>query len=761
MAKRARITVDWLRKGRAIEDLKLATYMMQDGTEKEVLNEIARALVGKTARKGKARRKLKDKDVENLDRLSAEELIRSIEPSDSILVRTLAWLENRMLDRTLFEQAYGLAPLELGPLPEKTIDGALNYGSVHKHVAGRDTPLKPIGDTLHEQIDSLLPQSLAGSLREPLLYVLSRIVSGQLPKEGKWPLKQRGLDPISTALMTIHLVSRTVGQPLSWLVAIWTAETERHRISRLHGILTRLSQEYSVKELREDLDEASKEIALDVPLDPALEKIAEQQDIFREYKPSQRLKASWLISRILPLVKVTTQITQIDRHLERLRSRGRDSEAFREKRDKLRENRVSLVKEREALENRTRQYSQTLEDVRKLKKELRRQIGLKQDDDTVTPPAQFLMREKWGDAVIGTERVSGFPRQDVLTKLQSELNILRYEPLVRVCKSLAKSESPGRLTAPSMTKILGVKGRSAYLYADRMSQLVSEIYMPSLAHMGLKSRYIFTKLSKSAIDSRGVSDRLALSHNEDFQVATVHVEPTESSGPPPEVVPEGSSQFITDTGLVSFRMDLFDREMRNWRADMWDSRGPLETSRKWLMRDTSSRPLHPSIPTQRELDLISVLGAIKASQSSRKWLLNSIGYPGRTLERVLPKLIREKKLRLLYHPQLDYTGLTDGLVVAARFGLVRDLDDFIDWVSASAPYARIHYSRKEKSFVALLRLPELRGGIATGPIVEKLEGISTGFLTASLLQRRRYQMTAYHRIHDSTGRSWRDPWDHS
>jgi hypothetical protein len=160
--------------------------------------------------------------------------------------------------------------------------------------------------------------------------------------------------------------------------------------------------------------------------------------------------------------------------------------------------------------------------------------------------------------------------------------------------------------------------------------------------------------------------------------------------------------------------------------------------------------------TQREVDLLSLIGSVTANAKGMKWLLNSVRFPSRTAEHLLSKLLSTKRLRLLYHPTLNYAGLPEGLLLAAEFKTVKQLNRFIERLAAFFPFVHSQFSTTKKSVVSQVRVPRFsNAGVF---IKEELQDEKALRVIGTIAQNRTYHMSVLHRLYQSKNRPWRDPW---
>lgn len=213
MGKRATVTIDWLRKGRKVEDLTILRNLITDYSKWNV---------------GTAK-----------------------------------------LDKKLFEKSFNLKPLPKEPSTEVVINKALGYEAVTDKVTTKMRPLRPSGSSVLEQVTSLFPANLSPQEISALSYVFSRFVVEDAPKDYDWPLVPEGLDSLSAALFTINIVSNFIGESNPWLLPLWSIKVEELRLASLREIYNSLVSNKSVDDILEDMErikESVKEVLIQNPL---------------------------------------------------------------------------------------------------------------------------------------------------------------------------------------------------------------------------------------------------------------------------------------------------------------------------------------------------------------------------------------------------------------------------------------------------------------------------------------------------------------
>ena len=140
---------------------------------------------------------------------------------------------------SVFEAALDLTPLPDGALGIEQINDALMYkksSAVHYK--------NPDGDTLIEQITSLLPDEPGcfpqdSQIREAFVYAMSRIVIGDLPPPHKWQGFYDGLDYLTSALFTIQMVAVRTCMPISWIEIVRREAKDSGRLTEWQTLTLR------------------------------------------------------------------------------------------------------------------------------------------------------------------------------------------------------------------------------------------------------------------------------------------------------------------------------------------------------------------------------------------------------------------------------------------------------------------------------------------------------------------------------------------
>jgi hypothetical protein len=345
----------------------------------------------------------------------------------------------------------------------------------------------------------------------------------------------------------------------------------------------------------------------------------------------------------------------------------------------------------------------------------------------------------------------------LLQLLRQEINILRYTPSVRLLIRLSNNNKVDRITAEDIEETSQFRGRSAYYALERIENFIHERYIPSLNRLGLRYRYIFTPRQRPGVLSDGLVERMIL-NEQDIRGCTVHTEPPWTNGPDPRTFPEGSFEAVVEDEVLSMRLNKYDVENNRWELDVSD-KVPKKTDRRngYLEWSTHTGDNETLLLTDRQIELVSILWGFEGSRTSRKWLLDRVGYPYRTANRLLHQMREQGVLKLLYHPALEFCGLPDGLIVVANCFDRRSRNSLIGQLSERLPYVRVLFG-DSNDVVAHARIPPKMSDIISGKIREVLKETSDHSFAGRLRETKTFRMTVLHRIRNSNTQSWKDIW---
>ena len=174
------VTIEWLRKGRRVEDLKILRRLIDASSEWKV--------------------------------------------------------DSGQLSENLFEENTGVNALPETPLDPSIINDILGQDSVTKIVRKNKNNITPSGSKLLKQVESLLPSNLTSLEMKSVSYILSRIITDEIISSFKWPVVPIGLDSLSAALYTINIITQVTGNKVRWLLPIWSLKADEFKLEILRSL---------------------------------------------------------------------------------------------------------------------------------------------------------------------------------------------------------------------------------------------------------------------------------------------------------------------------------------------------------------------------------------------------------------------------------------------------------------------------------------------------------------------------------------------
>jgi hypothetical protein len=602
-----------------------------------------------------------------------------------------------VLDEALFESTTGLDSLPVDAYDETRIDSALGITQATESITGWDLPLAAKGNSLREQIESLLPANLPN--RSSIVYALCRIVADDTPLKAGRQLFISGLDPTAAALFAIHGVARAIGKKIAWLEVLWRTSVQQFKVNILRALLSDLYPAPTARSMRERLHEARDRVVAVVPQDPLGTSVID----------------GWLA--MIPDEMAGELPTEVIHKLRNGETKGKEKRS-----------------------------------------------GISEELDLLRFPAAV-----WPVLALRPDGALAADSEPILSELRQELNALDHKPIRDLCAYLADNQTPGSPTAGDLKNATGLIGTTSYSALPFLEMLITERYIPYVGHMGLQYRYLIMPQRKGMSQSHAVAEKSILAGEKEsgetepgghkgLRIAVADLEPVNSRGPDEQELPEGSFNLVVGSELVSMRLDLYDVSKSVW-SEPWNERRPgPRSSIQHLIRGEPPLVESPMIPMRREIDAMSMLWSFRGTRRTRQWLFESMGFPAGTAEHVVPKLFRKRLLGLLYHPNLEYCRLPEGLFACSSSMSTRELLSLIKWITGVFPYCRILVDRSGGSMVAMVRLPRLRSASAFGVLKERLRGIGCEFMVGTFRSYRSYFMTVLNRLYDPVSRNWADPW---
>ncbi|MGQ4912816.1 MAG: hypothetical protein ACP6KW_11650 [Candidatus Thorarchaeota archaeon] len=342
--------------------------------------------------------------------------------------------------------------------------------------------------------------------------------------------------------------------------------------------------------------------------------------------------------------------------------------------------------------------------------------------------------------------------------IRSGIRALRSDALWQVIDLLRDATRPVILDQKSVSRAVGVSRGDTKRILRSMEHLVTERFLISMQHIGLRHRCIFSKRKRLPWPIRSLYEHIELSGS-DYLSARFYLEPIESEGPDEPL----AISFDAHTKVVSFRMDLFNRfnkkgeEIGTWsHAAMESETTKTPRPKGWLYKTTSSahKGCAPSEPIQ---DLLSILWTHRGSARQRMRLLSLFEYPGSSWRTHLHDLIKSGTVSFIYHPSLEYCALPDGILVAAWNGSRAEIDDVGLWLCRSFAYVRL--LKGDTGLVAVIRLHEGTSGFLAPVIGSEMDRRGLEYFSAVPEKQSTYYMTALGRLYSPIEERWRDPWE--
>ena len=670
MAKHAKITIDWLRKGLEVDDVLVLRRLVTDH---------------------------------------------------------MPWLE-KGLDIQLFEQTYGLASLPKEHFPVKRFD-SLGLDLVNSEITEWNPQIIPNGDRLREQVESVLPQSLDQEELESISYALSRILLDDMPLLVATDIPPQGLDTISSSLMGLFLMAKSVDQSVPWLLLIW-------RISIINLKLRKL------REIRNAIREASDIDAVVDLLDQIKDEV--QGIVASDDDPFIRKFSSWSSELKAFGEALEKEIEALDRRIR----------VAREEKDN-----VMLKTLREGRKERKRENEESLlKKLTDLTKWIEEEIRLHRERLAVIERKSLSIRP---DALTDSSS------QMLSRAIRKSMNILDYEMLGDVAKIAAEKDTLGAPSIEEIRKGLGVEHWRAKEISKRIRNLIDERFIASYRTIGLKLRYVLTPSVRRRLSSPGFLEDLVLGRTTyysktigfDPRTVSVHVEPSGSNGPPSRKGIDDQLHIDVNSELVSFRLDLYDQQQHSWRIEPWvEEHRSYTENPSWFVKDSTLESNKASL-TSRDVDILGPLIGLQSRTRERLWILKALGLPQRTISDSTIRLIDLDVLRPVHYPLLDFCGLPESIIMLTCGVDRKNLNSFAEWIMSVFPYVKIRYDYSKGNLVAEARTP-LFGLTRTEEHLnhraESLDGDVVIGRVAAVPHS--YYLTVFQRLYSEKEKAWYDPW---
>ncbi len=617
-----------------------------------------------------------------------------------LISKTSHWqIEGSQLDAALFEKTYGLKSIPKTAVSTDMLNRALGHEKVRDEIKISMGKVQPRGKTLVDQIKSLLP-NLSENEVESLTYTFSRIVTERIPKETRWPFVPKGLDTLTAALLNLYIISSTVQQKVPWLLTLWKLKTKEVKIAALESIYESLTRDAERSYIEDVMKKADSDINIAHGQDSEF-------DITLSQDPLSKKIADWIL-----LVSIKSSDLQ---------------QTKTELRKKVTENIADL-----------KGYTSTLETM------------IDVHGTSIT---------NWDILALRSDGPAAYAHEPLLQLIRGEINILRYNAIRQMCINFSPMEEPGHPTLIDLKQVSNLTGRTAYYEMQRLEPLFNECYIPTLRKIGLRYRYIFTPRQRPGVLSDALIERMILIE-QDIRGCTIHLEPNWSRGPDPRKFQKGTYEAVVEDEIVSMNLNHFDLEKGEWFTEMHERSQGKQKDNLLLQRSTISEDKKPFPLSARQAELIGLLWSLQGPRSQRKWLLDSVGYPQQTGNRMLRAMLKNQALRLLYLPALEFSGLPDGLIVYANCIDRKSRDRFVNHIVESQPFARTLIG-DSNDVIARIRAPLKNSDSVAGDLKEKLPEFSDSFFTARMRSAKTYKIATIHKLRQPKTGEWIDPWKDS
>ncbi|TFG98769.1 hypothetical protein E4H12_05130 [Candidatus Thorarchaeota archaeon] len=644
----------------------------------------------------------KGKEKTKSNKISTTEWLRvSKKLSDPAILRHLLSnafhidFEKQTLDPALFEKTYDLGAVPRKIVSADTIESVLGLGQETLDLQIAMSKRTPKGTALIPQIQSLLPNNVNRRERESFTYALSRIITERFPKNTRWPIVPVGLDTLSASLLQLFIISKAVDQRIPWIIAIWKTKIREAKIVTLDTIQELLSQKRSPEEIEESLTEANEIFNATLSLIPKLE----NQD------PFSNQISDWIAD--LTVAE--------DKDLQ------------------------------DTLDDIKKEVREAIAEIKEHNKSLKENINVQSDPAT-----------NWNNLSLRSDGPVSDEHRALLRLLRMEFNILRYDPIRKLCINLAHVETPNHPSVVDLMQVSEFAGRNAYNELHRLQLLFNEFYIPNFGKIGLRYRYIFADSQRAGVDSEGLVEKLEFIED-DIRSCTIHLEPSWSEGPDIRLFSGKFNEAVVEDEIVSLNLNHYDLKKCDWTALKYGASHPKQKDSLLIQRSTQTENKKPFSLSPRQTELLGILWSLEGPDTHRNWLLDEVNYRRQTANLNLGIMLENEVLRLLYLPALEFCKLPDGLVAYANCSDRKSRDRLVNHIIESQPFSRIHLG-DTNDVVAHIRSPSKQSDTVAGSLNGKMQEFSDNHFTARMQERRTYKIPVFHRLLDPKTRMWRNPW---
>ena len=355
----------------------------------------------------------------------------------------------------------------------------------------------------------------------------------------------------------------------------------------------------------------------------------------------------------------------------------------------------------------------------------------------------------------------------ILSRARISINHLRDPVMIRFHRLRRNVTRPQQVSHEEIWESWGrtMSKRSTSVYSPIYEAMSTEKFLPAMARIGLRYRYIFTtRATVKNYFKRGLVEQFQLMPTNDNEVryVFVYLEPITLSQDY-SINQDYDRQFIVDSESYSMRLDLFEQRTGEWQISPWDQRFPgnPKDNPDWWYFETRPRGKSMVRLIKRDADIMFSLLGHNGSYKSRTIIMNLLGYSWSTYYRAINNLLDKGVLRLMYHPTTEFSGLTESVLVIIPEATAKMIKKCIRWFRNPNAFCHIRTNAKKTALVAHLRVPNARAWIIAKVIRDQLieEGLSLEnreFVSAIVTGMRYYYLAFPPRMFNDEERSWRE-----
>lgn len=354
-----------------------------------------------------------------------------------------------------------------------------------------------------------------------------------------------------------------------------------------------------------------------------------------------------------------------------------------------------------------------------------------------------------------------------LSKIRLSLNIMRDPQVREFYKRRAKYSKAKQVTHREVKDIYNrdFSKRMNTIMSSILDFSITEKFLPNMPGIGLQYRYAITDRTRISSYFRGgfiEHYMLMQTYDNHFRHVFVYLEPVGTQSVS-FLTDDDIIQFVTNDESFSMRLDMYDITSGEWKIEPWNQKatGNPRRNDEWLYHEVRGKIQKKRDWNRRDIELMFALLGHNGSFRSRVSIINLLGYRTTTLHRSLNNILNKEQIRLMYHPTLEFVGLTEGILVIIPEAQSRLIKKCIKWFRNSNVYSHIRTNPEKESLVAHIRTPTARAWIVSKSIRDMLlkEGLSledNEFISAIISGMRYHYMTLPARLLEKSGKHWRN-----